>query len=120
MRRGRIEIECRVVGAGFRLSLLDHWINPCDTFNAARAPFGVFLDSDVTGADWRQIEVVWDCDAATARLSVDDREVLVHTLAETPEAGFSYLHLQTPDGCEDLEGTYFRSLRAESGCFTVT
>jgi hypothetical protein len=113
MRRGHIEVECRVLGVGFRLSLLDHWINPCDIFNATRAPFDIFLDPGVTGADWCRVEVVWDCDAATARLLVDSREILACDLAETPEAGFSYLHLQASDKCEDADGTYFRSLHAE-------
>jgi hypothetical protein len=103
-----------VVGAGFRLSLLDHWINPCDVFNAARAPFGVFLDPGVTGADWCRVEVIWDCDTAKARLLVDGREILACDLTEIPEAGFSYLHLQTSNECEDADGTYFRSLQAET------
>ncbi len=114
MRKGRVEVECRVAGAGFHLSLLDHWINPCDVFNARRAPFGVFIEPGVVGAGWHRVEVAWDCDAATARFLVDGREVLARALDATPEAGFSYLHLQTSDEQEDPNGTYFRSLRADA------
>ena len=111
-RAGRVSVECRVAGAGFRLSLLDHWINPCDVFNATRAPFSALVDPSLAGG-WRKVEAEWNCDRATARLLVDGAEVHAATLASTPEFGFSYLHLQTLDGIEDPKGTYFRSFRAE-------
>ena len=112
-RAGKVALECRVEGAGFRLSLLDHWINPCDVFNAKRAPFGVFIRPDAIGGGWHLVEVEWDCATTTAKLLVDGREFRAAALGATPEFGFSYLHLQTPDTRDDPSGTYFRSFRAE-------
>ncbi len=84
------------------------------SFRGICAPLGVFLGPEDTGAGWRRVEVVWDCDAATARLLVDGRDVRVLALAATPEFGFSYMHIQTSDVREDEKGTYFRSFLAES------
>ena len=113
MRRGRISATCRVEGEGFHLALCDHWVNPCDTFHARRAPWHAFLTRELIGEGWREASVRWDCDTGLAILSVDGKERLRASLASIPAFGFSYLHLQTVEDHPDPHGTYFRALRAE-------
>ena len=112
-RAGRVSVECRIEGAGFRLSLLDHWINPCDVFNARRVPFTETIDAGIAGQGWRKVEVEWDCETVTAKLLVDGLTVRDVALGGVPPFGFSYLHLQATDNVYDPDGTYFRSLSAQ-------
>lgn len=108
-RKGRLEIECRIEGEGFWLTLNDHWINPCDTFNAKRAPFTAFISRKELGEGWHRLSVAWDSDAKTVTLAADGKPFATRSMASAPEAGLSYLHLQTPDDRLDPKGTYFRS-----------
>jgi len=109
-RAGRVETECRVDGAGFRLSLLDHWINPCDEFHARQAPVSIPVTAEMLGAKgaFVKLSVVWADDGAV-RLFADGREVAA-LRAEMPKWGFSYLHLQTLAEGEDVAGSWFRSI----------
>lgn len=115
-RRGRVTLDCRVVGAGFRLTLADHWINPCDETNPARSPFSRVLDDPaLRAAGWHAVTVAWDCAAGTAVLSIDGRTVATEALASVPPFGLSYLHLQTLAEETDGAGTLFRSFAMEGG-----
>lgn len=113
-RVGRVSVECRIEGAGFRLSLFDHWINPCDVFNAKCATFTAPIDAGIAGKGWHNVEVEWNCEAATAKLLVDGRVVRDVALGNVPPFGFSYLHLQAADEQPDPNGTYFRSFSAQT------
>ena len=108
-RRGRLEIVCRVEGEGFVLSLNDHWINPCDTFNARRAPFTTFLPRAEIGTGWTTLAVEWDTESKEVSLLADGRLLRTASLAIGPAFGLSYLHLQMPDDRLDPKGTFFRS-----------
>ncbi len=109
-RKGRVRISCRIEGEGFRLTLADHWMNPCDETGPRRCP----LSAEVTGREappgvWHEIEASWDADADSVRLICDGRPFLEAPFRVESPAGVSYLHLQTlAEGC-DPKGTYFRS-----------
>ena len=113
-RRGKVRVECRLEGEGFRLTLADHWMNPCDEYGPRRSPLSAALAAkDVPPGVWREVAAEWDADAGKAVISCDGR-----TLKETPfrvasAAGVSYLHLQTLAEGFDPKGTYFRSFRME-------
>lgn len=114
-RRGRVTLDGRVVGAGFRLTLADRWINPCDETNPARSPFSRAVDVPaLRAAGWHAVTVAWDCAAGTAVLSVDGRAVATEALAYAPPFGLSYLHLQTLAEETDGAGTLFRSFAMEA------
>ena len=110
-RKGELTLECRVDGAGFRLSLLDHWINPSDETNPQLSPVSVAVDAATLGgeATWTKLTVAWDEDAESATVRVGDRVVRKVKLASTPRFGLSYLHLQTLAEGHDPKGAYFRS-----------
>ena len=91
MRKGRVEIECRVEGEGFRASVLDHWVNPCDERSDHVAAKTVRVTKASLGEGWQTVTVDWDLP--------EGRQV-------------SYLHLQTLADGPDAKGAYFRSLKA--------
>lgn len=114
MTNGRVMLVCRVVGAGFRLTLADHWMNPCDEVGPTRAELSVLLTRKELPADtWQTLTVDFDEAAGKARLSVDGRLLREVVLAGRSAFGLSYLHLQTLAEDTDSEGTYFRQLKAE-------
>ena len=114
-RKGKVTIVCRVVGAGFRLTLADHWMNPCDEVGPLRSPFSMPITSkELPGTSaWHVLSASWDEDAGTVTLTVDEKELANYQLASLPPFGLSYLHLQTLAKEADAEGSYFRSFRKE-------
>ena len=108
-RKGVVTLDCRIAGSGFRLSLADHWMNPSDETGPARSPFSQPVDlPELRASGWHQLSVAWDCDAGTAKVSVDGKAVSAARLSSVPPFGLSYLHLQTLAEGTDAQGTYFR------------
>ena len=114
-RKGKVTINCRVVGAGFRLTLADHWMNPCDDTGPLRSPFSMPITSKElpSTSAWHVLSASWDEDVGTVTLTVDGKGLASYSLASLPPFGLSYLHLQTLAEDADAEGTYFRSFRKE-------
>ena len=113
-RKGTVTVEARVVGSGFRLTLADHWMNPCDEVGPMRSPFTMDVtDKELPGGAWHRLTAAWDEEAGTVVVSVDGRKIAERKLASRPPFGLSYLHLQTLAEKADSEGTYFRLFRKE-------
>lgn len=113
---GEIEIECRTDGSGFSLSLLDHWINPCDAFNASRAPYTEAIGAEIIPkGKWVKLKVKWDAKNGEVLLAVDGQTRKRRKLGACSRFGLSYLHLQTLAEGFDPQGSYFRSFRMNSG-----
>lgn len=111
-RKGRLEIECRIEGAGFQLTLADHWMNPCDETGPARSPLCVPLtQSEVPNGAWRNLVVKWDCDMSAFSIDVDGKRIREGSLKSSPRFGLSYLHLQTLAEGTDARGVYFKGFR---------
>lgn len=109
-RRGIVRIVCRIDGAGFRLTLADHWMNPCDEVGPGMCPVSCPVTLKETGAEkWVEVMVCWDLESGTASVSCDGRVFAEKKLTARPRFGFSYLHLQTLAEEGDARGTYFRS-----------
>ena len=118
LRKGRLEVECRIEGEGFRLSLADRWFNPCDELAGAYSPFEVAVTPQNFGRGrWRKLVVTWDFDAPEHHevIATVDGEEIAHKWLDNwleeriPPAGVSYLHLITLAEDEDTKGSYFRS-----------
>ena len=108
-RKGVLKIVCRIDGAGFRLSLADHWMNPCDEVGPARSPLSIPVTSRETGqGKWAEVTVRWNCDTGSAKVSCDGKVLETHNLSAIPKFGISYLHLQTLAEESDARGSYFR------------
>ena len=110
-KKGTVSFECRIDGAGVRVSLCDHWINPCDGAIAERSAFSVPLNAGALGGagKWTTISFSWNLDAATVTVKCDGREktMPLRTDGFSP-FGLSYLHLQTLAKEHDPKGAYFR------------
>ena len=110
-RRGVMTLECRIVGAGFRLTLSDHWMNPCDETVAAQSSFSrPIARGDMPDGGWHTLSVEWDEKTGGVELGIDGRHFASDSLATRPPFGLSYLHLQTLAEDADPEGTYIRRL----------
>lgn len=115
-RKGEVCVNARIPGSGFRYTLCDHWINPCDEVNPSLQPVSEKITSAdapcrrpiVNHKDWYDIVLRWDCDAGTWSMLVGGKEKRKGKLSWVPEAGFSYIHLQTLADGTDHRGTHFR------------
>ncbi len=114
-RKGVVKIVCRIDGAGFRLTLADHWMNPCDEVGPGLSPVSIPVTSAELGAGkWVEVEVRWDFDAKQVTLACDGRVFAERKLTSLPRFGLSYLHLQTLAEETDTKGTYFRSFAKQA------
>ena len=112
-RRGAVTVECRIVGSGLRLTLSDHWMNPCDETAAAQSSFSrSIVRTDMPDDGWHTLSAEWDEKTGTVELDIDGRHFASEPLATRPSFGLSYLHLQTLAEDADPEGTYIRCMKA--------
>jgi len=110
-RRGSVAFECRIDGAGVRVSLCDHWINPCASNVRESSPFSVPLNAKALGGEgkWAKATFRWDLDAKTVSVACGGHEKVLPLRTEGfSPFGISYLHLQTLAEGHDPKGAYFR------------
>ena len=107
---GRLDIVLRFPAGsqGVRLSLLDHWRNPCDETVAdeAACSFALVPGSDIPCDRWLRFVADWNTGMAT--LSVDGVPVAECALRGERPNGLSYLHLQTIATGPDFAGVLVR------------
>lgn len=112
---GMVEIDFRNEGEGFRFTLADRWMNPCDEINPLRSPFTCVIGKDIAPAgSWRKLIATWDERANLVTVKVDNKVVATGQMNYIPEHGLSYLHLQTIAPKADFAGVYFRRFHAEA------
>lgn len=113
---GTLRMQIRCDGAGVRLRLCDHWINPSDPYAGLYALFDTELDSRLLGTGvWREAVLRFDTASGTASLSVDGECVTAVPMRGSAPLGVSYLHLQTMAEQADFRGTYIRRLDYTAG-----
>jgi len=113
-RKGKVTLDCRIVGKGFRLTLADHWMNPCDETGPALSPLSICVDlPELRTAGYHKLSLAWDCDAGSATMFANGQKTAEIPLAFSPRFGLSYLHLQTLAEGSDAQGTYFREFSKE-------
>lgn len=106
-RAGELELECRIVGGGFRLTLAGHWMNPSDETGPELCPFSERIDDESLRAPgWHRVKVEWN--GSKVVVTADGRKLLSREGVRVPRFGFSYVHLQTLADGTDVKGTYFR------------
>ena len=110
-KRGHVEFECRIDGAGVQVVLCDHWINPCAPNVRENAFFAAPLTAKAIGGEgkWTTVSFAWDLDRKTVTVSCEGRskDLPLRTEGFSP-FGVSYLHLQTLAEGHDPKGAYFR------------
>ena len=102
-QKGEVHIRLMRLGQGVRISLLDHWINPCDPETERYACFTAVLGDILPGQVWADVTVIFDTQSRTATLAVGDEAVSLPMNGEAAY-GLNYLHLQTAADSGDAQG----------------
>ena len=109
---GEVSVEIRLPAGsqGLRLSLLDHWRNPCDETVADEAAFTfAIVPGEIIQQDrWLRLVVAWGDGDGPAKLSLDGRILAVAPRHDATPFGLSYLHLQSLADCPDFVGALVR------------
>jgi hypothetical protein len=107
-RRGRVEIDLFVRGAGVNLALTDRWYNAPDVTVVDEAqillPVAEKTDGFIT------VTVEFDLDRDFAVAHIGERACPLTVRSDAP-LGLSYLHLQTLAESEDFLGTLIRRMK---------
>lgn len=107
---GEVKMTVRIQGAGIKVRLCDHWINPCDEYAGYYAIFDFELDERLLPKGvWCDVTIRFDvsCDA---KVYCGDKLLFSVPLQYTPKHGISYLHLQTMAKTSDFKGTLIKHL----------
>lgn len=112
MQRGSVRIKLHVAGDGLRVSLLDHWVNPCDEEVRQFADFSAVVTASVHPANtlYTVIRLDFDCILNTVEVYADDRFLSKTKLKGTHPNGLCYLHLQSAANVPDPRGTLIASM----------
>ena len=107
-RRGRVEVDLFVRGAGIHIALTDRWYNAPDVTVVDEAqillPVAEKTDGFIT------VTVEFDLDRKLAVAHIGEREYSLTVRSDAP-LGLSYLHLQTLAEREDFLGTLVRRMK---------
>ena len=112
-RHGVVSVTALIKGAGLRVSLDDHFMNPCDPTVEYCSPFSLLLRKDMAGCGdaFVTFRFTFDCDAGTVTLTAGDTlSLTLHMAVEPSPDGLCYVHLQSPDSHD--AGAYITTLEA--------
>lgn len=107
---GTVTVRARVDGEPLRLSLLDQWLNPCDPTVSNVAFLSFELSKNMTGNEFRNINIEFDCDRQVATVNVGDTDKISLPLVGNMPNGICYLHLQSAAKTADLNGALIARL----------
>ena len=109
--KGEVSFTLRIAGSGIRVSLCDHWINPCDEYVSDYAGYSFCLDSTLLKQNvWHTVTVSYDTAAKTGTVSCGGEPLFGLALKNEAPNGICYLHLQTIAQTEDHLGSYLNRL----------
>jgi hypothetical protein len=111
-KKGSVTVNVHVGGKGLRLSLLDHWINPCDEEVKRIADFTMPLNDSVQDESvfYTRVRVDFDCAEGSAEVYVNERFLSRVKLRGAHPNGLCYLHLQSLATEPDLRGALVAEL----------
>lgn len=114
-QRGSVRIKLCVRGEGLRISLLDHWVNPCDEEVLQIADFSEVVISAVhtAGELYTVIRLNFDCIENTVEVFSQSRFLFRTKLKGAHPNGLCYLHMQSAAMGTDLDGTLIAGMDFE-------
>ncbi len=114
-KKGCVRVKFCVMGEGIRVSLLDHWVNPCDEEIKQIADFTGVITSTVQKSKdaYTELRLEFDCDANTVEVFADTRFLAKTVMKGKHPAGLSYLHIQSAAQDSDLKGTLIAGMEFE-------
>lgn len=110
-KQGCVKTEIKLLEKRVRISLADHWFNPCDEYCGALSQFTFELDTDDISSVFTKIAVKYDTEKGFAQVFDETAGRLIFGVKMSGEAkcGLSYIIVQcATDG--DSEGVYLRML----------
>lgn len=109
--KGEISFTLWISDSGVRVSLCDHWLNPCDEYVSEYAGYSFCLDSTLLERDmWHTVTITYDTEAKTGQVSCDGEMLFGLALKNEAPNGICYLHLQTMAETEDFRGSYINRM----------
>lgn len=112
--KGKVKIKLRVMYSGVKISLSDHWINPCDERVDKLSHLSFNVESDIAPDDrWTDITIKYDVNAKKANVFADEKLILEKEIEKEAPLGLSYLHIQTLAEYPDFEGTLIKYLKKD-------
>lgn len=110
-KQGCVKTEIKLLEKRVRISLADHWFNPCDEYCGALSQFTFELDTDDINSVFTKIAIKYDTEKGFAQVFDETAGRLIFGVKMSGEAkcGLSYIIVQcATDG--DSEGVYLRML----------
>lgn len=113
LKQGTVDVRLCIRGKGVRVSVMNHWINPCDDTVPLYAQFSFVLTPEkITANEWHDLQVTFDTDTKTATLLCDGTALETIPMQGDAIDGVCYLHLQTLTGDGDADGTLIKRFAA--------
>ncbi len=111
-KKGEVCAEIKLVEKRVRISLADHWFNPCDEHTGLQSQFSFELDLDDIGAEFTTIRITYDTDERIATVCSGEKKLFKIRMSHPAPVGLSYISLQcATDG--DSKGVYLKKLTKE-------
>lgn len=111
--KGSVTVKAHVGGAGLRVSLLDHWMNPCDDEVRKIANFSVTMTDSIQDANsfYTRVRFDFDCEENAVEVYINERFVSKSKMRGAHPHGISYLHLQSAAQEQDPVGALVAELQ---------
>ena len=112
-RRGSVFVGIHVDGDGLRVSLLDHWINPCDPTVRNTSNISAHITSGMLSSTktFSEVRIDFDTSMGAAALYVNGRYVSRTRIRGSAPNGLCYLHLQSAAENPDPRGSLISYMR---------
>lgn len=112
-KKGSVTVKVHIGGKGLRLSLLDHWVNPCDEDVKRIASVSIPLGDSMQGDNvyYTRVRVDFDCADDSVELYINERFLSKGKLHGAHPTGLSYLHLQSAAQSHDPVGSLIAELQ---------
>ena len=109
--KGEISFTLRIAGSGIRVSLCDHWINPCDEYVGEYAGYSFCLDATLLKIDvWHTVTIAYDIASKLGNVFCDGEFLFGMSLKNEMPNGICYIHFQTAAQTEDHLGCYINRI----------
>ena len=112
-KKGKVQVEIKIVEKQIQFTLSDRWFNACDAFAGSLSAFTFDLDNADIGNGFATVTVEFDVDKGFARVSDENRVIFDVKMKNPAPCGISYLIIQCmPDG--ESNGAYIRKLEMKA------
>lgn len=115
-KRGSIFVGVRIEGDGLRVSLLDHWVNPCDPTVRKISNISAQITAGLLSKlePFTEVRIDFDCTMGAAALYVNHHYISRTRIHGSTPNGLCYLHLQSAAEKPDLKGCLISYMRFEA------